>query len=191
MKKGITVVGLVAFAFLILILGCQSAPQKELTAAKDALQKAQEAEADKYASDLFTQAQNSITEAENLIASKKYGDAKQLLINAQQVAESAVQQAGTNKDETKTEVEDYLAAIDGAMKQLHETQNLSQQWKLPESVWKLTDEMARWDQGIQRAKTEYSAGNYYLAKQLAAQIHQEVTSKDNDLRSLIMEKQKK
>jgi len=191
MKKGIIIVGLMVFACLILILSCQSAPQKELAAAKDALQKAQESEADKYASDLFVQAQNSITEAENLIASKKYGEAKQLLVNALGVAESAAQQAGINKDETKTEVEDYLAAIDGAMKQLRETQDLSKQWKIPESVWKLTDEMARWDQGIQRARMEYDAGNYYQAKQLAAQIHQEVTSKDNEMRSLIMEKQKK
>jgi hypothetical protein len=191
MKKGITFVGLMVIALLILLWGCQSAPQKELTAAKDALQKAQEAEADKYASDLYTQAQNSISEAENLIASKKYGDAKQLLINAQQVAESAAQQAASNKDETKTEVEDYFAAIEGDRKQLAETQNLSKQWKLPESTWKLTDETAQWDQGVQRARTEYNAGNYYEAKQLAAQIHQEVTEKDNELRSMIMEKQKK
>jgi hypothetical protein len=191
MKQRITIVGLMVFVCLLLLLSCQSAPQNELTAAKDALQKAQEAEADKYAPHLFIQAQNSISEAENLISSKKYGEAKQLLINAQQVAESATQQAGANKDETKTEVEDYFAAIDGAMKQLNETQDLSKQWKLPESAWKLTDEKTQWDQDYQRAKTEYAAGNYYEAKQLAAQIHQEVTTKDNELRSMIMEKQKK
>lgn len=71
MRKGITVASVVLFSFLLLILGCQSAPQKELAAAKDALQKAQEAEADKYAPDIFTQAQNAITEAENLIFSKE------------------------------------------------------------------------------------------------------------------------
>jgi hypothetical protein len=191
MKKGITVVGLVVFTFLFLLLSCQSAPQKELDEAKAALQKAQEAEADKYASDLFTQIKDSIAEAENLIASKKYEEAKQLLINAKVVAESAVQQAVINKDNTKIEVEDYLAAIDGSMKQLHETQDLAKQWKLPEAVWKLTDEMARWDQGLQRAKIEYQAGNYFVAKQLTSQIHQELTSKDNELRNLIMEKQKK
>ena len=97
MKKGLILLGFSVFAFWILLLSCQSAPQKELVAAKDALQKAQEAEADKYASDLFTQAQNSITEAENLIASKKYGEAKQLLVNALGVAESAAQQAGIRR----------------------------------------------------------------------------------------------
>jgi hypothetical protein len=191
MKKGISVVGMVVSAFLLLILSCQSAPQKELTDAKTALAKAQEMEADKYASDLFNQAKNSITEAENLIASKKYAEAKELLISAKAVAESAAQQAVITKDETKTEVEDYLAAIDGARKQMVETQNLAKQWKLPDAVWTLTDETTRWDQGLQRARTEYDAGNYFLAKQLTAQIHQEVTSKDNELRNLIMEKQKK
>ena len=107
------------------------------------------------------------------------------------MAESAAQQAGINKDETKNNVEDFLAAIDGAMKQLHETQNLANQWKIPEGVWKLTDEMARWDEGLKRANTEYQAENYYLSKQLCAQIHQEITAKDNELRNLIMEKQKK
>ena len=191
MKKGVSVVGIVVIALLLLILGCQSAPQKELTDAKTALAKAQETEADKYATDLFNQAKDGIAEAENLIASKKYTEAKELLINAKTVAESAAQQAVITKDETKTEVEDFLAAIDGDRKQLVETQNLAKQWKLPDAVWNLTGETARWDQGRNRAQTEYDAGNYYLAKQLTAQIHQEVTSKDNELRNLIMEKQKK
>ena len=191
MKKGFSVVGIAIIALLFLILGCQSAPQRELTDAKAALQKAQEMEADKYASDLFNQAKDSIAEADNLIASKKYSEAKELLINAKTVAESAAQQAAITKDETKTEVEDFFAAIDGARKQLVETQNLAKQWKLPDAVWNLTKETARWDQGRSRAQTEYDAGNYYLAKQLTAQIHQEITSKDNELRNLIMEKQKK
>ena len=191
MKKGITVTSVVLFSFLLLILGCQSAPEKELASAKDALQKAQEAEADKYAPDLFNQANDSITEAENLIASKKYGEAKQLLINAKGVAESAISQAQVNKDETKTQVEDFLAALENAVKQLSEAQDKAKQWKIPEDVWKLTEETARWDQMVTRAKAEYEAGNYYLAKQLCAQAHQEITQKDNQLRGMIVAKEGK
>jgi glucose/arabinose dehydrogenase len=191
MRKGITVASVILFSFLLLILGCQSAPQKELAAAKDALQKAQEAEADKYAPDLFTQAKDSIAEAENLIAMKKYGEAKQLLISAKGVAESAIQQAGVNKEETKSNVEDFMAAIDNGMRQLHETQDKAKQWKIPETVWKLTDEMARWDEQLKRAKAEYDAGNYYLARILSAQIHQELTAKDNQLREMILAKEGK
>ncbi|MGB8656951.1 MAG: DUF4398 domain-containing protein [Candidatus Zixiibacteriota bacterium] len=191
MKTAIKVVALVVLPSLLMILACQSAPQKELDAAKAALQKAQEAEADKYATDVYTQAKDSIAEAEGLIAQKKYGEAKQLLISAKEVAESAITQAKENKDNTKTEVEDFMAAIDGAMKQLHETQASAKQWKIPDQVWLLTAEMSRWDEQYNRAKAEYAAGNYYLAKQLCAQVHQEVTQKDNQLRDMLMAKQGK
>jgi hypothetical protein len=191
MKKGITVASVVLFSFLLLILGCQSAPQKELDLAKGALQKALEAEADKYASDLYNQAKDSIAEAENLIASKKYTEAKELLSNAKGVAESAEQQAKAGKEDTKTQVEDFLAALENAVKQLREAQDKAKQWKIPEDVWKLTEETARWDQMITRAKAEYEAGNYYLAKQLCAQAHQEITQKDNQLRGMIVAKEGK
>jgi len=59
MKKGIWAVGLVIFPFLLLMLGCAGEPTNELAAAKDALENARAAEADKYAPDLFTQAENS------------------------------------------------------------------------------------------------------------------------------------
>lgn len=191
MKKGAVIISLVLFSFSLLILGCQSAPQKELDSAKQTLMNAQEAEADKYAPDVFTQAKDAISEAENLIAQKNYAEAKKLLLDAKGVAEQAISQAQTNKDETKTQVEDFLAAIDNVMNQLHETQGSAKQWKIPDAVWSLTEEMARWDEGKKRAKAEYDAGNYYLAKQLSSEIHKEITDKDNQLRTMIMEKQGK
>ena len=190
MNKGIWVIGLVIFPFLFLILGCAGEPKNELAAAKDALEKARVAEADKYAADLFTQAENSITEAENLIAQKKYGEAKKLLMDAKSVAESAASQAEVNKENTKTEVEDFFAAIDNAMKQLKETQDLAKQWGIPKKSRALTEETSRWDEQLKKAHTEYDSGNYFSAKELASEIHQQVTDKDNQLREMIMAKQK-
>ncbi len=190
MKKRSLVVGLVIFPFLLLILGCAGEPKNELAAAKDALENARAAEADKYAPDLFTQAENSIIEAENLIAQKKYGEAKKLLMDAKAVAESAASQAGVNKENTKTEVEDFFAAIDQDMNQLKETQDLAKQWGIPKKERALTEEMARWDEQLKKAHAEYDAGNYFSAKDLASGIHQEVTEKDNQLREMIMAKQK-
>jgi len=190
MRKGILVAGLLIFPVLLLILGCAGEPTNELAAAKDALEKARAAEADKYAPDLFTQAENSITEAENLIAQKKYGEAKKLLMDAKSVAESALSQAEVNREHTKTEVEDFFAAIDQAMKQLKETQDLAKQWGIPKKKRALTEEMSGWDEQLKKAHAEYDSGNYYSAKELAAGIHQEVTTKDNELREMIMAKQK-
>ena len=190
MKKGILVVGLLAFPFLLLILGCAGEPKDELAAAKDALEKARAAEADRYVPDLFTQAESSIAEAENLIDQKKYGEAKKLLLDAKGVAESAASQAEVNKENTKTEVEDFFAAIDQAKTKLTETQDLAKQWGISKKNRELTEEMSRWDEQLNRARTEYDGGNYYLAKELASKIHQEVTEKDTQLREMIMAKQK-
>jgi hypothetical protein len=190
MKKAVLVVGLMIFPFLLLILGCAGEPKNELAAAKDALENARTAEADKYAPDLFTQAENSITEAENLIAQKKYSEAKKLLMDAKGVAESAASQAEVNKENTKMEVEDYMAAINGAVKQLKETQGLAKQWGIPKKQREMSEEMSRWDEQLKKAQAEYDAGNYSSAKELAAEIHLEVTEKDNQLREMIMAKQK-
>lgn len=190
MKRGIWVVGLLIVPVLLLILGCAGEPTKQLAEAKDALEKARAAEADKYAPDLFAQAENSITEAENLIAEKKYGEAKKLLMDAKAVADQAAEQAVTNKDNTKTEVEDYMAAINSATNQLKETQDLAKQWGIPTKDRDLTDQMATWDENLKKAQAEYDAGNYYSAKEIAAKIHQEMTDKDNQLREMIMAKQK-
>ncbi len=190
MRRRIWIIALLVLPSLFLFLGCGGEPTKELAAAKDALEKAKAAEADKYASDLFTQAENSITEAENLIAQKKYGEAKKLLLDAKAVAESAASQAKVNKENTKTEVEDFFVAIDKAMKQLKETQDLAKQWKIPKSKRELSAEWSKWNENLEKARKEYDSGNYNSAKKLASGIHQEITQKDNELREMIMAKQK-
>lgn len=189
MKKAVSAISLLVLP-LLLLLACAGEPTQEMTEAKDALQKAQQAEADKYAPDLFSQAQNSIAEAESLIAQKKYGEARTSLQNAKEIADQAASQAPINKDNTKTDVEDYLAAINGAMNQFKETQNLAKQWGIPKSKWELKEQMATWDEDLKKVQANYDAGNYFEAKQLAAKLHGELTDKDNEIRELIMAKQK-
>jgi hypothetical protein len=190
MKRGILFAVLFIFPVVLLMLGCGGEPTNELAAAKTALESARAAEADKYAPALFTQAENEIVEAENLIAQKKYGEAKKHLMDAKSVAESAAAQAATNKDNTKTEVEDYLAAIDNGMKQLKETQDLAKQWGIPKKQRELTEETAKWTENLEKARAQYDAGDYFSAKELAAGVHQELTVKDSALREAIMAKQK-
>jgi tetratricopeptide (TPR) repeat protein len=189
MKKAVFALSLLVLP-LLLLLACAGEPTQQMTEAKDALQKAQQAEADKYAPDLYLQAQNSIAEAESLIAMKKYTEAKTSLEKAKEMADQATTQAPINKDNTKTEVEDYLAAINGARKQFQETQNLAKQWRVPKDKWELTDQIATWDEDQKQVQADYDAGNYFEAKQLAAKLHGDITEKDTEIRDLIMAKQK-
>jgi hypothetical protein len=189
MKKAVFALSLLVLP-LLLLLACAGEPTQQMTEAKDALQKAQQAEADKYAPDLYSQAQNSIAEAESLIALKKYTEAKTSLEKAKELADQAATQAPINKDNTKIDVEDYLAAINGARKQFKETQNLAKQWGIPKDKWELTDQIASWDEDQKQVQADYDAGNYFEAKQLAAKLHGEITDKDSEIREMIVAKQK-
>jgi hypothetical protein len=190
MKRRNWAIGLILVPAMLLILGCGGEPTKQLTDAKDALQKAKEAEADKYASDLFTQAENSITEAENLIAQNKYGEAKQMLMDAKSVAEQAVSQAEVGKEETKTHCEDFFAQIPEVQKQLKDTQAKAKEWRIPKDKRELTEEMATWEEHLKKAQTEYDAGNYYEAKELASTVYHEMKDKNDELIEMILAKQK-
>jgi hypothetical protein len=190
MKKEILIIQMVVLAFFLMILGCAGEPQKELTAAKDALEKAREAEADRYASDLFVEAENSITEAENLIAQKNYGEAKKLLIEAKAMADSAALQAPINKEDVKVIAGDAISESKKAMEQLKGTQKIARDWKIPKTKTDLSKEMLTWEDQLKKAQEELDNGNFDVAKEIAGEAYQQITTKNEELSELIMAKQK-
>ncbi|MFQ6003100.1 MAG: DUF4398 domain-containing protein [Candidatus Zixiibacteriota bacterium] len=190
MKREILIIQLAIFALFLVILGCAGEPQKELSAAKDALEKAGAAEADRYASDLFTEAENSITEAENLITQKNYGDAKKLLIKAKALADSAASQAPIYKEDVKVDAEDAISGCQTAMEQLKETQKIARDWKIPKTKTDLSKLMPAWKDQLKKAQEEYDKGNFDVAKEVASEVYQQVTTKNEELSELIMAKQK-
>jgi hypothetical protein len=190
MKKEI-IVQLIILAFFSVMLGCAGEPQTELNAAKDALEKAREAEADRYAPDLFVEAENAITEAENLIAQKNYGEAKKLLIEAEATADSAAFQAPINKEDVKVIAEDAISESRKAMEQLKGTQKIAGDWRIPKAKTDLSKEMSTWEGQLKEAQEELDGGNYDVAKEIAGGVYQQIIAKNEELSNLIMDKQKK
>ena len=190
MKKEILVIQLIILGLSLVILGCAGEPQTELNAAKDALKKAREAEADRYTADLFTEAENSVTEAENLIAQKNYGEAKDLLKKAKTIAESAASQAPTNKEHAEVDAKEAISESKKVMEQLEDTQKKAQQWKVSKAKTDLSELMPAWQEQLRKAEEEYGNGNFDLAKTAAVEVFQQVSSKNQELVNLIMAKQK-
>jgi hypothetical protein len=190
MKKEILIIQLIILAFFLMILGCAGEPKKELTAAKDALEKAREAQADRYASDIFTQAENSLTEAENLVAQKNYGEAKKLLINAMGIADTATAQALINKENIRQQAEDFISGSQTAMEQLKNTQKIAQDWKIPKEQADLSTQMPNWEDQLKKAQEEYNNGNFDVAKEVVVNVYQQISAKNQELTDLIMAKQK-
>jgi multidrug efflux pump subunit AcrA (membrane-fusion protein) len=191
MNKKILLIPPIILALFLVILSCAGEPKKELTAAKDALEKAREAQADRYASDIFAQAENSLTEAENLIAQKNYGEAKKLLINAKGMADSAVSQASINKENVKVEAEDFISGSQKAIEQLKNTQKIAQDSKIAKEQTNLSIQIPNWEDQLKRAQEEFDNGIFDIASKRASEAYQQITAKDNELRELIMAKQKK
>ena len=189
MKKEILVIQLIILALFFVVLNCAGEPQAELNAAKDALEKAREAEADRYAADLFTEAESSITEAENLIAQKNYGEAKNLLKKAKTMAESAASQAPTHKESVKVDAEDAISTSKEAMEQLKDTQKKAKQWNIPKAKTDLSQVMPNWEEQLKKAQEEYDSGNFDVVKAAAVEVFQQVSAKNQELVDLIMAKQ--
>lgn len=190
MKKEILVIPLIIFAFSLMILGCAGEPQKELASAKDALEKATTAEADRYVSDLFTEAENTLTEAQNLIAQKNYKEAKDLLIKAKTMADSAASQAPINKENIKIEAEEAIGESHKAMEQIKETQKTALQARIPKKQADLSSQMTAWEKQLKKAHEEYDLGNFNVAKEVAIGVYQQVVAKNEELTALITSKQK-
>jgi hypothetical protein len=190
MRNNILVIQLIMVALFLAILSCAGEPQAELNAAKDALEKARQVEADRYAADLFTEAENSIADAENLIAQKNYGEAKNLLKKAKAIAEQAVSQAPTHKEAVKVDAEDAISKSKEAMEQLKDTQKKAQQWKISKAKTDLSKLMPTWEGKLGKAQEEFDSGNFDVAQQAAVEVFQQVSAKNKELVDLIMAKQK-
>jgi hypothetical protein len=77
------------------------------------------------------------------------------------------------------------------MEQLKSTQKMAQDWKIPKEQADLSAQIPSWEAQLSRAKEEFDKGNFDIASKMAGEVYQQVSAKDNELRELIMAKQKK
>lgn len=106
-----------------LLAGCSQPPTADLNAAKNAMEEARAAEADKYAPDEFNQAQSNfdaatkeITAQDNsFFLTRSYSKAGQLLKDTQAKAQTAQTAAKDNKEKVKLEVEALTTETEAAI----------------------------------------------------------------------------
>lgn len=106
-----------------LLAGCANAPTEQLSAARTAMQQADEAEADLYVSDLYTTAQDSLALAETEMAAqdakfaltRDYATAERLLVYVNETAVMAAQEVDTRKEALRAETETLIAEAQQAI----------------------------------------------------------------------------
>ena len=118
------IIGIVSLFFVLsLLASCAKAPQQDVDAAKAALDAAKNAEAERYASDQYTTAKDSLdaalAEVEKQNAKfawfRKYDNAKSMLQTAIKNADTAKNAAVAEKDKVREDAEDTLIQAQAAV----------------------------------------------------------------------------
>ncbi len=151
---------------MVLLSSCAKPPEQEMQAARDAIANATNAEANLYAADLLTLAQDSLTQAETFFGEKKFADAKRLALFTKSWADSAAAMAVTNKEQMKTTAE---TAVNDASAKLETLKK----GKIPP---KMKAEVKTCDTNLAEAKTALGAGDYKKASDLATDVTTKITA---------------
>jgi cell fate (sporulation/competence/biofilm development) regulator YlbF (YheA/YmcA/DUF963 family) len=109
--------GIAAIMMVAVLVSCGKAPQAEIDAANTAVEAAKTAEANVYLPAEFAAVQDSMNavnaeiEAQSSKMFKKFGPAKEKLVQVTSMANELTANAAAKKDEVKKEVEAALAAM--------------------------------------------------------------------------------
>ena len=108
--RSILSVGLV-FVVALAFVSCAQPPEEELKAAEAALAKAQNAEADVYATEVFRSAKNTLDDARAKVEKSDYEGAKASAIRAKELADQATSQAVSSKKQMQDEATALVGRI--------------------------------------------------------------------------------
>ena len=126
-----------ALVLALAFVSCAQPPEEELKAAEDAIAKAQRAEADVYATEVFRNAKNTLADARSKVEKSDYEGAKASAIRARELADQSASQAATSKQQMQAEatalvgrlatgLADARAQLEGAPKGKGADENLDQ-----------------------------------------------------------------
>jgi hypothetical protein len=102
---------LVFVLITILLTGCAKPPTQEMANAEKAVSEAMQKEANIYAADIFSKAEESLKMAKDLLAQKKYKEAKKAAEDAVALSQQAVSQVEANKSKMKAETEQMVSDV--------------------------------------------------------------------------------
>lgn len=96
---------------LLLLIGREKPPLQEMQQAERAVAEAKQKEADLYAPDIFSKAEESLKRARDLLEEKRYEEAKKAAEETTDLARQAISQVEPNKLKMKAQAEEIIANI--------------------------------------------------------------------------------
>lgn len=101
----------ILFIIILLLIGREKPPLQEMQQAERAVAEAKQKEADLYAPDIFSKAEESLKRARDLLGEKRYEEAKKAAEETTDFARQAISQVEPNKLKMKAQAEENISNI--------------------------------------------------------------------------------
>lgn len=179
---------------LIVLAGCQSAPQAVIDAAKAAVKTAESAEASRYAAAQFNAMQDSLDAAMAEIdvqngkfaLIRNYGRAQQLLHSVISMADSTEQAALANKDAVHLEAEQLISQMQTQVVEARKLATKAPTGKEGRAALKMIEsEIGTIEVTLAEASTAFNAGDYLNARDKAKAGMEKLQSITKELQTAI------
>jgi hypothetical protein len=161
----------------LFFIGCAAPPNKEIDRAQGAIDAARAAGADRYASDEYAAAVNSLKLAQDAVAQRDYRLALNHALESHTHAENAAREGASNRARIRSEVEREMVEIAGLLAEANTRVTSASGSRAPRRI--VTDagrRLAQINDDVQKAGEAMKNDDYLAAQQLLAGVKQGIES---------------
>jgi len=172
---------LVLVLIIILLTGCEKPPTQEIANAEKSISEALQKEANVYAPDIFSKAEESLKMAKDLLAQKKYKEAKKAAEEAVALSQQAISQVEPNKAKMKAEIEQMLLDVQKGIGEIKGLLAKSPKQLGPRERKETEELIKKWEKDIGNIKTMMQEQKMREAYDQLMTVNKEVSSKKERL----------
>jgi len=173
---------LVLVLVFIFLTGCgEKPPTQEIANAEKSISEALQKEANVYAPDIFSKAEESLKMAKDLSAQKKYKEAKKAAEDTVALSQQAISQVEPNKAKMKAEIEQMLLDVEKGIGEIKGVLAKFPKQLGPRERKETGELIKKWEKDIGNIKTMMQEQKMREAYDQLMTVNKEVSSKKERL----------
>jgi hypothetical protein len=163
---------------IIPLTGCgEKPPTQEISNAEKSISEAVQKEANIYAPDIFSKAEESLKMAKDLLAQKKYKEAKKAAEDAVALSQQAISQVEPGKSKMKAEIEQMVLDVQKGINEIKGLLAKSPRQLGPRERKETEELIKKWEKDMGNIKTMMQEQKMRQAHDQLMTLNTEVSSK--------------
>lgn len=173
---------LLPILIIIPLTGCgEKPPTQEISNAEKSISEAVQKEANIYAPDIFSKAEESLKMAKDLLAQKKYKEAKKAAEDAVALSQQAISQVEPGKSKMKAEIEQMILDVQKGINEIKGLLAKSPRQLGPRERKETEELIKKWEKDMGNIKTMMQEQKMRQAHDQLMTLNTEVSSKREKL----------